>query len=139
MKLFIDCEWNDFGGDLISIALVSEDGKEFYEEFDFDESTSSEWVRDNVISKLGHDPQPRTVIQQRLGKYLHQFDSIEVVADWPEDIKHFCDLLITGPGMRLNTPPLMMIVTRLDGDSENPHHALYDARALKRAYLSRYK
>lgn len=29
MKIFIDCEFNDFQGELISMALVSEDGKSF--------------------------------------------------------------------------------------------------------------
>lgn len=31
MKLFIDCEFNEFGGDLLSMAIVSENGDEFYE------------------------------------------------------------------------------------------------------------
>ncbi len=39
--------------DLISIGMVAEDGREFYAEAtDFDESQASEWVKENVISKL---------------------------------------------------------------------------------------
>lgn len=31
MRFFIDCEFNEFRGELISMALVAEDGREFYE------------------------------------------------------------------------------------------------------------
>ena len=30
MRLFIDCEWNSYKGELLSFALVSEDGQAFY-------------------------------------------------------------------------------------------------------------
>ncbi len=29
MNIFIDGEWNSYGGDLISLALVAEDGRTF--------------------------------------------------------------------------------------------------------------
>jgi hypothetical protein len=64
--------------------------------------------------------------------FLKTYDSIHIVADWPEDIKHFCDALIIGPGIRIDTPPLTMEVRRdLDADSELPHNALADARAIR--------
>ena len=31
MKLFLDCEFNGFGGELISMALVDENERYFYE------------------------------------------------------------------------------------------------------------
>ena len=31
MNLFLDCEFNGLGGELISMALVDEDGHSFYE------------------------------------------------------------------------------------------------------------
>jgi hypothetical protein len=59
-----------------------------------------------------------------------------LVADWPEDIQHFCELLITGPGLRLDTPPLTIEIRRdLDAVSALPHNALEDARAIKRKHL----
>lgn len=51
MRLFIDGEWNSFGGDLISLALVAEDGREWYEVLDCVDPHP--WVAENVIPKLG--------------------------------------------------------------------------------------
>ena len=31
MRIFIDCEWNGYRGELISVALCSDGGHEFYE------------------------------------------------------------------------------------------------------------
>ena len=31
MNIYIDCEFNGFGGKLISMALCADDGREFYE------------------------------------------------------------------------------------------------------------
>ena len=60
-----------------------------------------------------------------------RFDTIHIIADWPEDISHFCNALLTGPGTRLNAPRLTMEVCRdLHGDSKIPHNALEDARAI---------
>ena len=129
MKLFIDGEWNSFGGELISLALVSEDGREWYEVLRCD--SPHPWVEQNVIPKLGKEPSPRFMVQDSLQQFLANFDEIHVVADWPEDIAHFCQLLITGPGERIATPPLTMEVLRVDSVSENPHNALDDARGLR--------
>lgn len=61
--------------------------------------------------------------------------SVHVVADRPDDIHHFCEALITGPGYRINTPPLSLEIRRDLNDaaalSETPHNALSDARALR--------
>lgn len=54
-----------------------------------------------------------------------------------EDIAFFCKVLICGPGVRLNTPPLTLEIRRdLDGiPSDLPHNALHDARALMASHL----
>ena len=129
MKLFIDGEWNSFGGELISLALVAEDGREWYEVVSCPEPDP--WVAANVIPKLGKEAVPRYQLRQSLERFLAGFDSVHIVADWPEDIAHFCNVLITGPGERINTPPLTMEVLRVNSVSENPHNALADARGLK--------
>lgn len=135
MNLYIDTEFNEFGGALISMALVSECGREFYEVLPCAEP--GEWVAENVMPILGKAPIPGHQFQARLQAYLGQFDSIHVVADWPEDIQHFCFALITGPGMRLNTPALTMEIRRdLDADSALPHNALADARAIRALAMS---
>jgi hypothetical protein len=50
MKLFLDCEFNGFGGELISMALVDENEKYFYEVLPCMNPTS--WVFNNVIPIL---------------------------------------------------------------------------------------
>ncbi|WP_248324111.1 MULTISPECIES: 3'-5' exoribonuclease [unclassified Caballeronia] len=58
MRLFVDTEFTDFiDCDLISIALVAEDGREFYgERSDYDDSTCTAFVREAVIPQLGQHP-----------------------------------------------------------------------------------
>lgn len=133
MKLFIDCEWNGFYGELISIALVAKNDMQFYEVLDCQNPTP--WVQDNVIRKLNKLPVSMRHLQQSLESFLSQFDALHIVADWPEDIERFCQLLITGPGKRFNTPPLTLEIVRLDTVSANPHNALADAKALRDWYI----
>lgn len=143
MNMFIDCEYNGMGGQLISIALVPEDEQleHFYRELVINEPVES-WVSDNVLPLLNQSqfmqvggiyaPCSRASLQADLAMYLKQYDSIHVIADWPDDIKYFCDLLITGPGTRIDTPRLTMEIRRdLDCVSEQPHNALADAIAIR--------
>ena len=55
---FLDTEFTDFvRPDLISIALVSEDGREFYaERTDYREDDCSDFVRETVLPLLGGVP-----------------------------------------------------------------------------------
>lgn len=134
MNIFIDCEWNEFGGDLISMALCAESGPEFYEVLPCD--NPGEWVAKNVIPFLDKEPVSEEEFKNKLARYLAQFDSVNIISDWPEDISRFCEALITGPGLRLNTPPLTMRIMRIDAESEKPHNALFDARGIRAAVLS---
>lgn len=130
MNLYIDTEFNEFKGELISMALVAEDGAEFYEVLEC--KNPGAWVSINVMPILFKEPVSMDVFQMRLQAFLYRYDSIHIVADWPEDIQHFCSALITGPGLCLNYPPLTMECRRdlSSADSEVPHNALYDARAI---------
>ena len=128
MRMFIDCEFNEFKGDLISMAIVAENGDEFYEVLDC--PNPGDWVKVNVIPILNKDPIPYSLFQRKLEFFLMKYNSIELIADWPEDIKHFCECLITDPGFRLNTPPLTMTIIRIDAESALPHNALADARGI---------
>lgn len=67
VKLFLDTEFTALqkDADLISIGIVSEDGKCFYAEADdYDESKITPWVKkhviDNLIFKKGEIPKPYT-------------------------------------------------------------------------------
>lgn len=136
MMLFIDGEWNSYGGELISLALVSEDGRTFYEVLGCEHP--DHWVAKNVMPKLGKPWITFESLQEQLAIFMRQFefDSVHIIADWPEDIMWFCKVLITGPGTRLDTPPLTMEVLRVDTVSKNPHNALADAQALRDWYVS---
>jgi hypothetical protein len=136
MNIFIDGEWNSYGGELISLALVAEDGRSFYEVVGCD--NPDPWVAENVMPKLGKPSITLQELQEQLELFLCQFefDSVHIIADWPEDIMWFCKVLITGPGTRLDTPPLTMEVLRVDTISLYPHNALADATALRDWYVS---
>lgn len=137
MRLFIDTEFN--GPELISMALVADDSRSFYEVLGC--RKPEPWVRDNVVPRLfsfdgalmpNHEI-PQAVFTSKLKEFLNRFDTVHVVADWPADIAFLCNEIITGPGLRMNTPPLTFEVVRLDGDSDLPHNALADAIGLREA------
>ena len=131
MRLFIDCEWNGRGGEMISIALVPDTGYgEFYQEFEVS-APYDPWVAENVVPHLVGIQRDSKLVQISLGDYLAVFNRVHIIADWPEDIERFCRLLITGPGTRLDTPPLTMEIVRVDAPSEVPHNALSDARGIR--------
>lgn len=129
--LYLDTEFNSYQGELISLALVSEDDLTFYAVLGCPHP--HEWVERHVIPVLYQRPVSMAKFQADMEVFLAQFDTVHIVADWPEDILHFCRALITGPGMRLDTPPLTMEVRRdlHSGNSMVPHNALSDARAIK--------
>lgn len=134
MRIWIDTEFNEFKGALISMALVAEDGREFYESLGC--KNPGPWVAVNVMPIIGKPPILLRDLQWRLAHFLSAYETIHVVADWPEDIAHFCNALITGPGFRINTPPMTLEIRRdLDAVSAIPHNALADARAMRDVHL----
>jgi hypothetical protein len=129
MNIYIDCEFNGFGGQLISMALVAEDGNEFYEVLECYNPVP--WVAENVMPFLNRDSVSSTMFKKRLAHFLNQYDELHIIADWPDDIRHFCQALITGPGTMLSTPSriTMEINRKINSISRIPHNALEDARA----------
>jgi len=137
MRFWIDCEWNDFQGDLISMALVAEDDSEWYEVLKC--ADPSPWVAKHVMSVTRKSPISKARMQASLSKFLAKYPAIHIIADWPEDIERFCGLLITGPGKMLGFRQSLLTLEinfNLDtNDSKVPHQALADARAMKLKYL----
>jgi hypothetical protein len=138
MKFFIDCEWNDFRGALISMALISEEGDQWYEVLGC--RSPSPWVAEHVMPHLPPNSKWVTLeqLQMSLVEFLRRYREIEIVADWPEDIERFCSVLITGPGDMLPIgPTIKLVVNRRLGSSESriPHQALEDAKGLRAKYL----
>ncbi len=142
MRLFIDGEWNGFGGELLSLALVPEfEGpvSPWYMEFWFSPDEIDPWVAENVIPHLNGEKHCREGAQRSLAVYLNlpAFQPVHIVADWPEDIERLCNLLITGPGERIHIPRITFEVipglNTVSAHSDVPHNALEDARAIRKA------
>lgn len=134
MHVYIDCEFNSFGGDLISLALVPAESyrPSFYEVLDTSHLQIDPWVAEHVMPKLGKAAVSLACFQGRLQAYLDTFRKMHVVADWPEDLAWLCRSLITGPGTRLRYPmEFTMECLPVDSVSANPHNALDDAQGLR--------
>lgn len=146
MRYFLDTEYDGFGGPLISLALVAEDGEEFY--VVLDQPASNAWVERNVMPFLDHVPDAlrsprlgRVAAGSALAGWLAHDDAAEIIADWPEDLAHFANLLVSGPGQMHGVHGLVLRLVPLPGfstaaNSAVPHNALHDARALRDHLLS---
>lgn len=100
--LFFDAEFTGLRKDttLISLGIISDNGKRFYAEFnDYDESQCDEWIKNNVINNLhlggmgdgisDIDEEPsgimvrgnKNYVSKELKEWISQFDSIQFVSD----------------------------------------------------------
>lgn len=135
MNLFLDCEFNGFGGELISMALVDEDGNYFYEVLPCLEPIN--WVKENVLPVLEKEAIKPDMFKKRLRHFLSLYPKIHVIADWPEDLALFSRALVVGFGSCMKTPPLTMQLwmdRTVPIYSVCPHNALSDAQALAQSY-----
>jgi hypothetical protein len=147
VRYYLDTEFNGFGGALLSLALVPEDGQEFYVTLQCDDPVFP-WVERNVVPYLDNVPvglvSPRMTRREAadaLAAYLGTDPQPELVADWPEDITQFCSLLMIGPGLMVPVPPMTFRLLPLQGfspaaNSAVPHNALHDARSLRDHFCS---
>ncbi len=74
MRYYLDTEFNDNGLtiDMISIALVSEDGREYYAvSNEFDESRCGEWLQKNVLAHL--PPKETWKTRDRIAAEIYKF------------------------------------------------------------------
>lgn len=112
MKIFFDTEFTGLHQrtTLVSIGLISEDGRTFYAEtWDYDPKQVDDWIRDNVIANLRFvgisesDPVldeehhamkgSRSTVAIRLMDWLAQFDTCEMWSDClAYDWVLFCEL-----------------------------------------------
>ncbi len=141
-RYFLDCEFNSFGGDLISIALVSEAGKAI--SLVLDCPNPHPWVKENVIPLLFSDPVSRRVekadIPGELLNYFRGDSNPHVVSDWPDDIKYFCECLVPSPGYMIGIPGVTMQVVRVNAYPTTvvgaiQHNAYWDALALRALFV----
>lgn len=153
MKLFLDCEFSQLNQDtkLISLALVSEAGHEYYVELKDTYVTvdCSDFVIQNVLPLLDLARHGQTLVeaQTSLLAFLSILEgSLEICSDAPEwDWDFFCQLAYVNhrwPANVANRPTnLIVLFKHLEADDidnvtlpELPHHALLDARLLADLY-----
>jgi hypothetical protein len=143
MRYFLDTEFNGYGGSLISIALVPEHGdREYYAVLALPDEIHP-WVERHVLPYLDSVPpgmvteqMPRDAVAREVAHYLGGDPDPIIVADWPEDIGHFCFLIVTGAGEMEDIGNLRFEFLKSPGystarNSAVPHNALHDARALR--------
>lgn len=148
MLYFLDCEFNGFGGELLSLALVAENGRELYLARPADELRELDihhWVDLHVMPNLdlpGATPEvlPAAVFATRLRQFLDGDPAPAIVADWPEDIAHLMGCLIVSPGHMILIPNMTLQLIHSppwpdDLPGAVPHNALWDARALRHSVL----
>ena len=141
MRYFLDTEFNGFGGELISIALVPEDehAAPFYAAIAYASPTA--WVTEHVLPVLAATPLSRGEVADRFAHYLLDDEAPLLVADWPEDIAQAARLLVTGPGRMKPVRSLRFELVDPDIIGSGPagtvpHNALEDARALRATMLA---
>jgi hypothetical protein len=139
--LYLDTEFNGFAGDLMSLALVAEDGREWYGVLGLPGEIDG-WVYDNVLPALFSlrptiGPTDEVDFRASLLRFLKQFDCPTIIADWYSDLHQFFGLFAGGNHTESWAYACRAELVLLDKyESEFPHNALSDARAI-RAALSR--
>ena len=147
MRYFLDTEYNGIGGALLSLALVPDEGDELYLTFKTDEAIV-DWVQQHVVPYLDSVPEQlgcprldRAEAAHALEHYLRHDEDAVIIADWPEDVAQFCNLMITGPGDMVDIRHLTFRLLPLSNfstaeNSRVTHNSLHDARALRDHYRS---
>ncbi|NJO65786.1 MAG: 3'-5' exoribonuclease [Richelia sp. RM2_1_2] len=155
MKYFFDTEFIEDGNtiDLISIGIISEDGREYYAiNWDCRLECASQWVIDNVIIHLPSREHPawknKKDIAQDIIEFCHsepEFWAYYADYDWVV----LCQLFGTMMDLPSSFPMYCNDIKQLCNSVGNPklqkqltnqHHALHDARWCKQIYdyLSNY-
>jgi hypothetical protein len=143
MRYFLDCEYNGFGGALLSLALVPEDGgDELYLTFACADPVEP-WVERHVMPFINHVPDAlklpamaRDKAAHAIAMFLDHDSEPEILADWPTDIELLCGLLSFAPGRMVAIPEMRFRLLQLGrfSPAENSavaHNSLHDARALR--------
>jgi hypothetical protein len=140
VRYYLDTEFDGFGGDLISLALVREDGASLYRILKF--SADDEWVLKNVVPILDSCPVragpaiSHAALAGAIEDFLTGDPNPVIVADWPDDVAYFSKALITGPGTMIAIPRVTFEVRRVDAYPTTlhgavQHNAWWDAMALR--------
>lgn len=142
MNYYLDTEFDGFGGPLLSLALVREDGASLYLVYQ-DHAAQQPWVRENVVPILRAVPSPVSVVNcrhrggaYRIAEFLHGDPDPHINTDWPDDVRYFCQAIITAPGQMVAIQHLSFEIHRVDAyptslEGAIQHNAWWDAMALR--------
>lgn len=137
MKLYLDTEFNGFGGQLISMALVAEDGREWYAVLP-EPRVWDKWCFEHVFPALDAVPptieaKSREEFRASLHAFLLQFDKPTIVADWYVDLVHYFHSFEGKDHEKTIAYACNaeLVLDAPDIEPEFPHNALSDARAIK--------
>lgn len=119
MRYYLDTEFDGFRGKLLSMALVREDGRSLYFVLPHVDAECDPWVQEHVLPILRDSPEPPQWVSVEQAPFLVQNfldgdGDVILIADCPDDHRHFCDLVVYGPGQMISLPKLTMIVERVD-------------------------
>lgn len=126
MRIYFDTEFTGLqkNTSLVSIGLVSDDGKELYLEFtDYVKEQCDEWIKDNVLNntimsgdsdildivldETNYHKGTKEELKGVLLHWLHQFDSVELVSDVCHyDMVLFIDIFGTAFDLPKNVCPV---------------------------------
>lgn len=143
MRTTIDFEFDGYKGASLSLGLACEDGRCLYLIFQDTDTPKvcTPWVTENVLPILHDSPYPAEHVtydlaRKRLTDFFRGDPNPTVIADWPDDIARFCELLLTGPGAMIDIPGIKFEVRRIDSYPSRvfgaiQHNAMWDAIALR--------
>ncbi|MNC07887.1 3'-5' exoribonuclease [compost metagenome] len=137
MNCFIDCEFNGGHGELISMAIISQDGQRvFYEVVEHTQPTV-EWVQENVMPILNKPAVSMEVFKERLKKFLEAFPRLTLIADHMADLFYFAQKVIGAEGWMMVDYPVAMLFDPVISakKSTQKHNALEDAKAIRLSWL----
>ncbi|WP_382164082.1 hypothetical protein [Hydrogenophaga sp. ANAO-22] len=154
MLIFLDTEFTDFIDiELISIGMVSEDGRTFYaERNDYQREAESNFVLEAVKPHLSQQPEAictREELTQRLYEWFKSFPGkVQIACDSTHDRDLLWDALEDGLPSNLD-PKVLKLAWRSEEPAFNEaieqyhaqpgqprHHALHDAHALRAGWMA---
>lgn len=151
MRFFIDTEFVEDGKtiDLLSIAIVCEDGREYYAEpSEADRERAGPWVRQHVLPLLKGPVKSRKTISDEVLIFLRSGPTKAELWGWYSAYDHVALCQLWGPMVSLpNGIPMFTNDLRTFADNESKrialppkpeisHHAIEDARWLRDAYAA---
>ena len=146
VDIYLDTEFNGFGGRLLSMGIVVTnhsyfigEAEEWYEVLDYSDifHELDPWVKDNVLPMLlERQGLSYDAFRASFIIFMQKYEGATIHVDWPSDIVHLTQLLLGRNHLETVHIPFTIVVHDFisnDGiESEVPHHALHDARMIRK-------